>query len=72
MLRFLFCIVELFSMFMTAFLGTLFYLAGFIIAITYKLIRYVYRTLKGGAPNGYVRQHSICIVKRYRDFNVPA
>lgn len=55
MLRLLFCIVELFSMCMTAFLGTLFYLAGFIIAITYKLIRYVYRTLKGGAPNGYVR-----------------
>ena len=55
MLRLLFIAVELFSMCMTAFMGTLFYLAGFIIAITYKIIRYVYRTLKGGAPNGYVR-----------------
>jgi len=55
MLRCLFIAVELFSMCMTAFLGTMFYLAGFAIAIVYKLIRYIYRTLKGGAPNGYVR-----------------
>lgn len=55
MLRYLFYFVEIFSMVMTAFLGSVFYLGGFFIAVIYRLIRGIYRTIKGGPQNGYVR-----------------
>lgn len=49
MLRLLFCIIELFSMLMTAFIGTCFYVGGFLFSLLYVFIRYVYRSVKGGA-----------------------
>lgn len=55
MLRYLFCFVEIFSMIMTAFLGSVFYLGGFFIAVIYRLIRSIYRAVKGGTQNGYAR-----------------
>ena len=48
-MRYLFWLIELFSMLATAFIGTCFYVGGFIIALLYVAIRYVYRSIRGGA-----------------------
>ena len=45
-MTYLFCFIELISMLMTAFIGTLFYAAGFIIAILYVAARWLFRTAK--------------------------
>ena len=46
-MHYLFWLVELFSMLMTAFIGSIFYVAGFIIALLYVAIRWLYRCVKG-------------------------
>lgn len=48
-MKYLFCIIELFSMLMTAFIGTVFYAGGFLLALFYVAIRWLYRTAKGAA-----------------------
>ena len=45
-MKYLFWIIELISMLMTAFIGTLFYAAGFVIAVIYVAARWIYRTVK--------------------------
>lgn len=49
MLRLLFWIVELFSMLMTAFIGSVLYVAGFVIALVYVAIRWLYHFAKEAA-----------------------
>lgn len=49
-MNYLFWIVELFSMLMTAFIGTIFYVGGFILALIYVFLRWIYRSVKKGAP----------------------
>jgi len=48
-MHYLFWLVELFSMLMTAFIGTVFYAGGFFLALLYVAIRWLYRTVKGAA-----------------------
>ena len=48
-MRILYCLIEVFSMLATAFIGTCFYVGGFMIALIFAAIRYIYRSLKGGA-----------------------
>ena len=48
-MKYLFCLIELISMLMTAFIGTVFYMAGFIIALIYVAARWICRTVKEAA-----------------------
>lgn len=48
-MHYLFWLIELFSMLMTAFIGTCCYIGGFVIAVIYVCIRWIYRNMKGGA-----------------------
>lgn len=48
-MNYLFWIVELFSMLMTAFIGTIFYVAGFVIALVYVAVRWLYHFAKEAA-----------------------
>lgn len=45
-MRYLFWLVELFSMLMTAFIGTVFYVAGFVAALVYVAVRWLYHFAK--------------------------
>ena len=45
-MKYLFCLIELISMLMTAVIGTLFYAAGFILAILYQAARWTYWTIR--------------------------
>ena len=45
-MKYLFCLIELVSMLMTAFIGTLFYAAGFLLALLYVAVRWIFRTAK--------------------------
>lgn len=49
-MHYLFWLVELFSMLMTAFIGACFYVGGFILALIYVFLRWIYRSIKKGAP----------------------
>jgi len=46
-MHYLFWIVELFSMLMTAFIGACFYVGGFILALIFIFLRWIYRSVKG-------------------------
>ena len=46
LMKYLFCLIELISMLMTAFIGTCFYVAGFFIALLYVAVRWLFRTVR--------------------------
>ena len=45
-MAYLFCLIEIISMLMTAFIGTCFYVAGFFIALLFVTIRWLFRTIR--------------------------
>ena len=45
-MAYLFCFIELISMLMTAFIGTLFYAGGFLAALLYVAVRWLFHFVK--------------------------